>query len=491
MQLVLRRLPRTLLRVHAPAIPKKLPAFGAALFAVLTLVSALPPSDPTVRVAGTIGLGFKVSSADRMVVDSSRHRGYYVVRSPVPTLWMLDLKGLRVLRHKPLTLPDGPVAVDSIRHKIFFAETSVGTRGCASSAAWVLDGVSLRVERVSIPCDPAVGSIDIDALSMDAPHRVLTLLGHRGTTSIVRELTVSDEGISLNWEIEQTTLCSSTGEALIARMKHGTAAYCTLGSSGRTIWIPTWHGLPVPDAIGRPIVRTAETGPVGRVAALDRRSGRAAITRGDDSVAVYDAPDERRVATLRPPTGNGAEGIDAGQHAFDPVGGRLYLFRDGVLHSADVRGNSTRKLARFEVPSGIPGLRQIAVDSRLHRLFVPEGNSLIAVQDDRLAVDLDAQPGPDRPGPDRGASDIAHPVPQSPTIDPDSSSVLAVIPSVSGKAAIEDRTTITDRLPLAVVEGLLDRSGMRKTRPIFPTSPFLVARSRHTRILLRAPPAVM
>ena len=107
MQLVLRRLPRTLLHVHAPAIPKKLPAFGAALFAVLTLVSALPPSDPTVRVAGTIGLGFKVSSADRMVVDSSRHRGYYLVRSPVPTRRIFDLKGLRVLSHKPLTLPDG------------------------------------------------------------------------------------------------------------------------------------------------------------------------------------------------------------------------------------------------------------------------------------------------------------------------------------------------------------------------------------------------
>jgi len=375
--------------VHPLRSSAKVSVLLAAIVATMTLVGALPAAEPTLHLAGVVRLGIAVRPSDRLAIDPSRHRGYYFSTVSRPTLTVIDLVHLRVSARKALSVPDGPFAVDPIRHRVFIAAPAIAGR-CDSAAVWILDGISLTTKRVQLPCDPASGPIVMDALSIDAPRSVLSVIGRRGSITVFRQMSVRDDQILLDWETTQRGLCDA--DAVVVRMKHGTAAHCASGSGGRAIWIPTWHGVPVVDAVGHAILRVTETAGRATASAVDKQTGRVAVATSDDDVAVYDAPYERRVVTMSPPAGRVRRGGTA-RSAFDPESGRLYLLRDGLVEAADVRGASP--VRRFELPARITHGARIAVDSRSHRIFIPSRDGLIALQDDRPPV-RPAEDGNDR-----------------------------------------------------------------------------------------------
>ena len=276
---------------------------------------------------------------------------------------MLDLKRLAVLARSNVRLPDGPLAVDTIRHRVFV----VG--GCS---AWVFDAVAVRAHRAAFPCAPGLA---IDALSFDGPRAMLTVIGHTASATVVHDVSVDEDRFRVRWSVARSGSCD---DPRVARMKHGVVAACTSGGDGNAIWIPTWHGTPIPDAIGDPVVRVTRARDARRVLALDAGSGRVVFEHTDGGATIVDAPDERLVATLEaaPPAS-----------AWDAKLGRAYAYERGALTASDLRYAPSRERVTLKLPraprGGIAG-----IDARLHRAFVPVTGGLVAIDDGRATLPL-------------------------------------------------------------------------------------------------------
>jgi hypothetical protein len=394
--------------------------------------AALAGNEPAVRESGFLPFGFKETTPHRMAVDAVLHRGYYVTRVPRSTLWIYDLERLTPVTSIVSDLPAGPIAVDEVHHRLYFAPSQPPIN-CPGTQMLVFDELTRAFTHIQIPCESNTGTgFFTRGLAYSAAHDRLYAIGASSAAStvtlaaglstqreqiVLRQMTLNRDRLDLDWEVDATGLCDSitndpvAPEPVIGRAANGVLSYCYQNGQGRAIWIPMVAGKPARDANGRPVVNVSPT--IGRltVPVVDQASGRLLIMEDEQpfgpAVYVYDPEHERFLGVIPsgvPPQQNGTfydywRGLDA-------TTGKAYILNQAGLVVADIRATPLPPGTAYPILTG--GANQIfsgpvSIDGGLHRLFFayPKRGGFVVVDDHEPRVTTAAA------DPDAGTADIA------------------------------------------------------------------------------------
>lgn len=361
------------------------------------------------------------SGNDRLhfFVDPSTHRGFLFITDVAGKRLVLvyDLQRLRRETAIPWPFPSFPslAAVDLDRHRLFFIGHVGGQDlACDNGTTFVvLDTRRLTLESKILPCVDGL-PFAVQGISYYAPARKLYAVGAPaveqgyvyGTgADYFKERTfylqIDPVSFDVDWVIDATSVCDWHGapslDAVVARRGDDLISFCYRGgytynyggTRGQAVVIPL-------DSVesDAPVFHTSPTFTYPVTPSVDPETGRLLLFASGPpygpAVWGFDPLQERFVGVA--PAGEQYQGTDDRFRGFDPVTGRLYIVHPrgtAVINARDpaLSGGETFPALSNMRGGGENGAsfeHDIAIDGRLHRLFIPyyTKGGIIVVQDE-------------------------------------------------------------------------------------------------------------